>query len=198
MASKARHCLIVVLAIAALWTAAGCGAGGKTSSPTPDPFISELSALCDYGSPMRQAATYEGVSHPLGEAIHDPHGWRRGSFADGGRWAGGSNQPWPQAVQLVACENQTPTARHSCGQYEDDSGRPVGEIFIMGARFDVRIVVASTGKIIASSGFDGDPTCESYIDLVHHDLPLPETTPWTFEYKGTASAMDAYVTGFSS
>lgn len=71
-----------------------------------------------------------------------------------------------QTVELVVCMNRTSsTLRQTCDGYLDDNDQDTGNVVEMyDASYDVRVLTATTGEVVAQQTFDAtDDLCPSFV-----------------------------------
>jgi hypothetical protein len=162
--------------------------------PTDD----ELVAACVTGTPIAGAAKYAGTVHPLvvvqegnpGDWLVDDYAPYIGFDIDN-KWVDNS---WPGPIQLVVCIDNSPAVKvDSCGTYTRDDG-VTGEVIRYKDANVVRILVASTGKLLQSKTFYGT-VADCPTNFVDVDDP-----PWSAwgPPPDNDAAFNAYATAVST
>jgi hypothetical protein len=166
-------------------------------SPTPVPTIGDqgLADVCK-GTRLPLADAYAGTVHPLVAAFGPGAGgtsWDLSShlpWAINDKWYGGL---WPSPIQLVVCVDQAFKKLSSCGTYQSDSGKK-GQLIPYRFSAPIRVVVARTGKVIASKTIYGaTPHCPGTFK------PFSNGPPWKlYGPQPDDDAINAYATSFST
>jgi hypothetical protein len=159
-------------------------------TPTPTPPVTEhdLVAACA-GTPIPHAARYAGTVHPLaivgvGSSYAQPGvTYGHGGYDINIKWM---DDLWPGPIQLVVCVGDPRSAKvGSCGTYTRKSDGKVGQIIRNRYTQKVRVVVATTGKLLQYKLIAGStPTCAA-------SLTLPASGPPPWNYYGGYPTVDA-------
>ncbi len=201
MASRVKWPLIGVLAAGVLVVA--CGGGATPTSPAgadPTPAaatdappapadsvtVPEVNSLTDFGDVCRGvrlsgATAYDparaGV-HPLVTVAGEPPDYSVAGFGLPDEWDPVSGQE--QTVELVVClDRVASTFIQTCTGYKDDDDQETGRtVELYDATYDVRLVAATTGEVVAQTQLEaaGD-SCP----MVVYFKPLQTVRPWYAE-----------------
>ena len=168
---------------------------------TSPPTIAEVNILTDFGDVCRGVtldgataydATRTGVHPLITMAGEDPSYEQVGALLPD-KWDPVIGEE--QTVELVACLGRTTaTLTQTCDGYLDDDGNDSGNTVEMyDASYDVRLVAATSGEVVASTQMDAtdtdcpmlvvfdadDPVEEQYAE------PTDELTAWLADYVET-------------
>jgi len=168
---------------------------------TSPPTIAEVNILTDFGDVCRGVtldgataydATRAGVHPLITMAGEDPSYEQVGALLPD-KWDPVIGEE--QTVELVACLGRTTaTLTQTCDGYLDDDGNDSGKTVEMyDASYDVRLVAATSGEVVASTQMDAaetdcpmlvvfdadDPVEEQYAE------PTDELTAWLADYVET-------------
>jgi hypothetical protein len=168
---------------------------------TSPPTIAEVNILTDFGDVCRGVtldgataydATRAGVHPLITMAGEDPSYEQVGALLPD-KWDPVIGEE--QTVELVACLGRTTaTLTQTCDGYLDDDGNDSGNTVEMyDASYDVRLVAATSGEVVASTQMDAadtdcpmlvvfdadDPVEEQYAE------PTDELTAWLADYVET-------------
>ncbi len=145
-------------------------------TPTPAPLIpstAELGTACSYGTAITASEPYAGSTHPVGVVYlsEDSKSWN----ADSDYWLGETFSALSGPAQLILCIGLQHEVRvSSCGSYRRDSDGKIGEVIRYKVGIDLRIRIASTGKLLKDNTFYGSiPTCSDRIVGISDSAP-----PW--------------------
>jgi hypothetical protein len=184
-------------------TSAGSNDDVEATVPelTSPPTIAEVNILTDFGDVCRGvtlagATAYDpariGV-HPLITMAGEPPSYEQVGALLPDQWDPVIGEE--QTVELIAClDRSTATLVKTCDGYLDDDGNDSGNTVEMyDASYDVRLVAATTGEVVASTQMDAtdtecpmlavfdadDPIEEQYAE------PTDELTAWLVQYVET-------------
>ena len=182
-------------------SAAPDDAEATAAEPTSPPTIAEVNILTDFGDVCRGvslagATAYDparaGV-HPLITMAGEPPTYEQAGALLPDQWDPVIGEE--QTVELIACLDRTTATRtKTCTGYLDDDGNDSGNTVEMyDASYDVRLVAATTGEVVASTQMDAtdtecpmlavfdadDPVEEQYAE------PTDELTAWLVQYVET-------------
>jgi hypothetical protein len=168
---------------------------------TSPPTIADVNILTDFGDACRGVtldgataydATRAGVHPLITMAGEDPSYEQVGALLPD-KWDPVIGEE--QTVELVACLGRTTaTLTQTCDGYLDDDGNDSGNTVEMyDASYDVRLVAATSGEVVASTQMDAadtdcpmlvvfdaeDPVEEQYAE------PTDELTAWLADYVET-------------
>jgi len=183
-------------------TAAPSGDVGSTApEQTSPPTIAEVNILTDFGDVCRGVsldgataydATRTGV-HPLITMAGEPPSYEQAGALLPDKWDPVIGQE--QTVELIACLDRTAaTLTQTCTGYLDDNGKDSGDkVEMYDASYDVRLVAAMTGDVVASTQMDAtDPDCPTLFVFdsgktvgQQYAEPDDELTSWLVKYVET-------------
>jgi hypothetical protein len=168
---------------------------------TSPPTIAEVNILTDFGDVCR-GVSLEGATaydpartgvHPLITMAGEPPTYEQVGALLPDKWDPAIGEE--QTVELIAClDRTTATLTQTCDGYLDDDGNDSGNTVEMyDASYDVRLVAATTGEVVASTQMDAtdtecpmlavfdadDPVEEQYAE------PTDELTAWLVQYVET-------------
>ena len=168
---------------------------------TSPPTIAEVNILTDFGDVCRGvslagATAYDPARtgiHPLITMAGEPPTYEQVGALLPDQWDPAIGEE--QTVELVVClDRTTATLTQTCDGYLDDDGNDSGNTVEMyDASYDVRLVAATTGEVVASAQMDAtdtecpmlvvfdadDPVEEQYAE------PTDELTAWLVQYVET-------------
>ena len=168
---------------------------------TSPPTIAEVNILTDFGDVCRGvsldgATAYDAARtgvHPQITMAGEPPSYEQVGALLPDKWDPVIGQE--QTVELVTClDRTTATLTQTCDGYLDDDGNDSGNTVEMyDASYDVRLVAATTGEVVASTQMDAtdtecpmlvvfdadDPVEEQYAE------PTDELTAWLVQYVET-------------
>jgi hypothetical protein len=168
---------------------------------TSPPTVAEVNILTDFGDVCRGvklegATAYDparsGV-HPLITMAGEPPSYEQAGALLPDQWdpAIGAEH----TVELIVCLDRTATTlTQTCDGYLDDDGNDSGNTVEMyDASYDVRLVAATTGEVVAATQMDAaDTECPMLVvfdadDPVEEEYaePTDELTAWLVEYVET-------------
>jgi len=176
------------------------GAVATSPAATTPPTLAEVNILTDFGDVCR-GVTLPGASpydparagvHPLVALAGEDPGYETAGSGLPDTWAPTVGQE--QTVELVAClDRTTSTLSQTCEGYSDDSGNESGTVEMYDASYDVELIAATSGDVVASTQMDAtdadcpilvmfdanDPVSEQYAE------PTDELTSWLADYVET-------------
>ena len=194
-------------------TASQSEAGAETSAEAtadvaatvPDvtslPTIPEVNILTDFGDVCR-GVTLDGATaydaarpgvHPQITMAGEPPSYEQAGALLPDQWDPEIGQE--QTVELITCLDRTAaTLTQTCDGYLDDAGNDTGnKVEMYDASYDVRLVAATTGEVVASTQMDAtDPDCPTLV-VFDSDNPVEqqyaepddELTAWLVQYVET-------------
>ena len=165
---------------------------------TPLPTIAEVNILTDFGDVCRGvsldgATAYDAARagvHPLITMAGEPPSYEQAGALLPDKWDPVIGQE--QTVELIACLDRTAaTLTQTCDGYLDDAGNDTGnKVEMYDASYDVRLVAATTGEVVASTQMDAtDPDCPTLVVFdadqsveQQYAEPDDELTAWLVQY----------------
>ena len=165
------------------------------------PTIPEVNILTDFGDVCRGvsldgATAYDAARtgiHPLITMAGEPPEYEQAGALLPDKWDPVIGQE--QTVELIACLDRTAaTLTQTCDGYLDDAGNDTGnKVEMYDASYDVRLVAATTGDVVASTQMDAtDPDCPTLVvfdadESVEQQYAEPddELTAWLVQYVET-------------
>ena len=174
-----------------------------TTAPaqTEPPTVAEVNILTDFGDVCRGVAldgatAYDAARagvHPLITMGGEPPTYEQVGALLPDKWDPVIGEE--QTVELVAClDRTTATLTQTCDGYLDDDGNDSGNtVEMFDASYDVRLVAATTGEIVASTQMDATDTECPMLALFDADDPVEEQyaeptdelTAWLVQYVET-------------
>jgi hypothetical protein len=214
---------VAFVAVCAIAGLAGCGGGdddaadqstaesvdhskvtvpeGTVPEATSRTSVAEVNILTDFGDVCRGvslpgATAYDagraGV-HPLITMAGEPPSYEQAGSLLPDKWDPVIGQE--QTVELVACLDRTAaTLNKTCDGYSDDSGNDSGNTVEMyDASYDVRLVAATTGEVVATTQMDATDSDCPMLEIFDEDEsvaqeyaePTDELTTWLVQYVET-------------
>jgi hypothetical protein len=168
---------------------------------TAPPTVAEVNILTDFGDVCRGVAldgatAYDAARagvHPLITMGGEPPTYEQVGALLPDKWDPVIGEE--QTVELVAClDRTTATLTQTCDGYLDDDGNDSGNtVEMFDASYDVRLVAATTGEIVASTQMDATDTECPMLALFDADDPVEEQyaeptdelTAWLVQYVET-------------